>query len=107
MLNAERMGERQWVGCTTGKFGRYPGGYGINLGPFIEFPVADVIIIFRVEKVSPGVYRLIPYVLADKMAFKKEAGLVKKSKFTGWYISGRIDWGYEDTCAFKVFTSPE
>ncbi|UJJ22270.1 endonuclease IV [Erwinia phage Virsaitis27] len=99
--------ERQWVGCTTGRFGRYPGGYGINLGPFIEFPVADAIIIFWSEKVAPGAYKLIPYVLADKMAFKKEAGLVKKSNYTGWYLSGRIDWGYEDSCAFKVFTSSE
>ncbi|BBC78340.1 DenB-like DNA endonuclease IV [Escherichia phage EcS1] len=107
MLNPERIGQKQWVGCTTGQFGRYPGGYGINLGPFIEFSVSDVIIIFRVEKMGPGAYRLIPYVLADKMAFKKEAGLVAKSNFTGWYISGRVDWGWEDSCACKVFTTSD
>lgn len=107
LLNPERMGEKQWVGCTTGQFGRYPGGYGINLGPFIEFSVSDVIIIFRAEKNGPGAFRLTPHILADKYAFSKDAGLVKKSKFTGWYLSERINWGMEDTCSFKLFTTKE
>lgn len=93
----------KWISCTTGRFGRYPGGTGVNLGPFVEFSVSDLIIIFKTEQVSPGAVRLIPHIAADRTAFALKSGLVVKSKFDGWILSERLNHDFGD-CLFKVFT---
>lgn len=94
--------DSRWVGVTTGAYGRYPGGYGINLGPFIEFPVSDIIVIFKSKETSPDVIQLTPWMLADKESFAVGTDVVLKSKYDGWYLSGRIRHDFES--AFKIFS---
>lgn len=91
----------KWIGVTTGYKGEYPNGTGINLGPFINFPVADLIIVFKTAKKSPGCYTFIPWLLADKYSFHKNSGVVAKSNFDGWYLTGRKNHDHESS--FHIF----
>lgn len=93
--------DSRWVGVTSGAYGMYPGGYGINLGPFLEFPVSDLIVIFKSEEISPECIQLTPWMLADKEAMLPGTGVVAKSKFEGWYLTGRIN--HDCSAAFKIF----
>lgn len=94
----------KWISCSSGAYGLYPGNTGINLGPFLEFAVSDLIIILKADKVSPGAVRLTPFICADKNAFNKKSGLVVKSNHTGWYISERIAHSFDQDHLFKLFT---
>lgn len=94
--------DSRWVSVTTGAYGIYPGGQGINLGPFLAFPVSDIIVILKSEETSPGVIRLTPWLLSDKESFSQGTDVVLKSKFDGWYLSGRIRHDFKS--AFKIFS---
>ena len=93
----------KWVVVNSGIDGDCPGVTGINLGPFLKFGVADVIIIFKTEKVSQNTFRLIPYILSDQYALSTKNGSIQKSKFDGYYLTGRIN--HDKNFCFKVFTS--
>lgn len=93
----------KWVVVNSGMDGDCPGTSGINLGPFLKFGVADVIIIFKTEKVSQNTFRLIPYILSDQYALSTKNGSIQKSKFDGYYLTGRIN--HDKNFCFKVFTS--
>lgn len=73
----------KWISVSTGDKGPYAGHTGINLGPFIEHKVADVMIIIKVKEVH-GHYKFEPFMLCQQGAFNKET--VKKSNFEGWYL---------------------
>lgn len=94
--------DSRWVSVTSGAFGHYPGGTGINLGPFLNFPVADLIIIFKTKEISPDVFEMTPWLLSDKECMMPGVGPVLKSKHDGWYLSGRRL--HDETLAHKIFT---
>lgn len=77
----------KWISVSTGASGKYPGKTGINVGPFLQHKVADVIIFFDVEDFGQGHYKLIPRLMADQIALEE---CITKSKYTGYYLNTRI-----------------
>lgn len=75
--------DSKWISVTTGYSGDYPGGTGINVGPFLTHRVADCIIILDVEEVRPTIYRFTLKFAGDHEDLKS---VVKKSNYQGWYL---------------------
>lgn len=75
----------KWISVHTGHQGDYPHGYGINLGPFMQHKLADLMIMLDVKETLKG-YRFKPKFLAGPGAFVPESGLVQKSQGDGWYL---------------------
>lgn len=82
--------ESKWITVSTGHAEPYKGHAGINLRPFIECGVADLMIIFRTTKVSPGEYKLSPMMMCDRTALIPKSGVVKSSQFTGFYMQNYV-----------------
>lgn len=80
--------DSKWIGVTTGYNGPYPHGYGINLGPFLDHRIADLIIILDVVEEVPGRFLFTPKMMAGPQAFRTDTGLVKKSNYEngGYYL---------------------
>lgn len=78
----------KWINVNTGPFGQYPGTQGINLGPFLDHRLADIIIIFDTKPDSTGAVLLTPKIMAGPQAFRTDAGLVQKSNYDngGYYL---------------------
>lgn len=76
----------KWISVTTGYEGDYPHGYGINLGPFMQHGIADMMFMFDVTEQSKGVYLFTPKFMAGPKAFAPASGLVQKSQGDGWYL---------------------
>lgn len=79
----------KWINVTTGNTGYYPTQtQGINLGPLLDHKLADLIIIFDAYEETPCRYLFTPKVLAGRLAFEPETGLVQKSKYEsgGFYL---------------------
>lgn len=76
--------DSKWISITTGYSGDYPGGKGINLGPFLTHRVADCIIILDVVEVSPSVFQFTLKFAGDHEDLKS---VVKKSNYKGWYLN--------------------
>ncbi|AHY25251.1 DenB-like DNA endonuclease IV [Pectobacterium bacteriophage PM2] len=78
----------KWISVNTGNRGAYPATYpGINLGPFLDHRLADVIIIFDTKEVAPGSFLFTPKIIAGPQAFRTDSGLVQKSQYNdGYYI---------------------
>lgn len=76
--------DSKWISVTTGYSGDYPGGSGINLGPFLTHRVADCIIILDVVESSSGVYQFTLKFAGDHEDLKS---VVRKSNYQGWYLN--------------------
>lgn len=77
----------KWIDVNTGMYGAYPGTKGINLGPFLDHRLADLIIIFDTKQDSTGAVLLTPKIMAGPQAFRTDSGLVQKSQYNdGYYI---------------------
>lgn len=74
----------KWISATTGYSGDYPGGAGINLGPFLTHRVADCIIILDVVESGPSVYQFTLKFAGDYEDLKS---VVRKSNYQGWYLN--------------------
>lgn len=77
--------DSKWISVHTGQDGYYPNGYGINLGPFMDHRVADVLVMFDVKATYGGI-ELLPKFIAGPSAFDPESGFVQKSRGDGWYL---------------------
>lgn len=75
--------DSKWISVTTGYGGDFPGGSGINLGPFLTHRVADCIIILDTVESSPGVFQFTPKFVGDVEQTKSK---VRKSNYQGWYL---------------------
>lgn len=78
--------DSRWIAVTTGYSGDFPGGSGINLGPFLQHQIADCIIILDSEKVGAGEWEYTPRFIGDHDELKS---IVKKSNYDGWYLNIR------------------
>ncbi|ULA52512.1 endonuclease [Enterobacter phage vB-EclM_KMB19] len=76
--------DSKWISVTTGYSGDYPGGSGINLGPFLTHRVADCIIILDVVESGPSVYQFTLKFAGDHEDLKS---VVRKSNYQGWYLN--------------------
>lgn len=86
-VKTHRIGKYKSVRVKTGNFGKYPDKYGINIGPFINYNVADIIIMFKAKSLGNGVVYLTPLILSDRESFERHG--VMKSKFPdgGWILN--------------------
>lgn len=75
--------DSKWISVTTGYSGDYPGGNGINIGPFLNHRVADCIIILDAKETSPDVFSYSIKFVGDHEDLKK---IVRKSNYNGWYL---------------------
>lgn len=83
----------KWISVHTGAEGDYPNGYGINLGPFLDHRLADMMVMLDTKEINGGIYQFTPKFLAGVKAFHPDSGFVQKSQGEGWYLRSCSD-GY-------------
>lgn len=94
--------QAKWIQVSTGQSGKYPAtgmSRGINIGPMLDFGVADLLIIFDVEE-NNGSFVFTPVLLCDKIALTNTE-LIKKSNFQGYYINTRLP---DSSCENETLT---
>lgn len=94
----------KWIQVSTGSTGRYPvhgDGRGINIGPFLDHNVADVLIMFDVNEINEK-YEFTPVLLCDSIALTN-TDLVKRSQYQGYYLNLNIRDDLKESLTLHTF----
>lgn len=79
----------KYVSVHTGTTAPYQGNSGLNIRPFLECGIADLIIVFKTDKHPNGGWKFTPFITCDAEALRNKQ-VVKKSNYSGHYINTRI-----------------
>jgi hypothetical protein len=74
----------KWISVTTGQGGEFPKGTGINIGPFLNFKIADCIIILDVTETTPDDFLFTLKFVGDHNSLRT---ITRKSNYSGWYLN--------------------
>lgn len=77
--------DSSYITVNTGHDVPYPGSIGLNLRPFLNFSICDLIIFFDTNEVDGG-WMFEPFLVSDRDSLKSE-GVVKKSQYSGYYLN--------------------